>query len=128
MNTALSNLLSAFKLPSLTFPFNIVTLLIFVCLMPTPIPTTPGPGTPVVMNGTVAMGLVQELPLPELNNTVVRAEREAAAADLNNNLNISAVEGTDGVTAEKSEDKNALHWGSVSDRWMNEGIGVTLDF
>lgn len=59
VGSGLGNILSMWNLPALTLPFNVVTLLLFVCLMP-PLPTTlsevsPASGSPQ-LNGTDSLG------------------------------------------------------------------------
>ncbi|OXA55896.1 urea transporter 2 isoform X2 [Folsomia candida] len=110
VNTAMSNFLSSFKqpLPSLTFPFNIVALLLFTCLMPTPFPIVPNTSLNDTRTPGVAMELVARPVDPPMNNSLVRTTRGAEAADP------TIVIPTDADIAKiyVPNDKD-LHWGST---------------
>ncbi|CAG7699408.1 unnamed protein product [Allacma fusca] len=59
ITSALTNLFSSYKLtlPCLTFPFNIVALLLFTCLMPPIGPTGPGTGGEIEVSSMATPGL-----------------------------------------------------------------------
>lgn len=117
VNTAMSNFLSSFKqpLPSLTFPFNIVALLLFTCLMPTPFPIVPNTSLNDTRTPGVAMELVARPVDPPMNNSLVRTTRGAEAADP------TIVIPTDADIAKiyVPNDKD-LHWGSVSENILRK--------
>lgn len=115
VNTALGNMLGSFRqpLPSLTLPFNIITLLIFVCLMPPMPPTEPAgmSGTPLPnTTNSVAMGLVQDTPILQ-DNSQIALSRTIREADMGQGT--PEMTTGEGVGKTQIPNENDLHWGNV---------------
>jgi len=115
-------------LPCLTLPFNVVTLLLFTCLMPLPNGGVNGPAaqnlTDMNMNG-IAMELTQKLPEPLSNNTMAdransRALREAEGPAQTvtfpppDDSSSDPSSGDNGTKVNRVYVNDEMHWGNVS--------------
>lgn len=115
--SALNNLLGSYRLtlPCLTLPFNIVTLVIFACLMP-PLPHNGAPGALTPMNDTL---LEQDVVMASKVSQNLRTTRQAEEISVEPVIQLDLGEAKDEKenSTVKISDKNSAEWDVNTLNW-----------